>query len=81
MMMPTKIEIIANIKTPAALISFMNFISECLFGLMKLQIFSMAVLNVSAAKTKPIQRKITTNSNLLRFKKIPANKTIKAINK
>ncbi len=79
--MPIKIEIVANIKTPPALVSFMNFISEFIFGLMKLQICSIAVLNVSAAKTKLIQSKTATNSKLLKSKTIPANKTIRAITK
>ena len=75
MMQPTMVDIIARIKTPAALISLITFISGLISLLIKSHKCSIAVLKTSAPITTPTQSNIPIHSMVLSFKIRPKQNT------
>lgn len=77
-MPPIKAEPIATIKTPAALRSFISFILGLIFGSIKSQISSMAVLKSSVESTATMLKVIIVHSIMEIEKQKPRKITIVA---
>jgi hypothetical protein len=81
MINPITTEMIVRMNTPDALMSFIAFISGIISLLVISHICSIAVLNISALNTMPIQSKMLTHSKAFKLSPIPRQSTNIAMKK